>query len=51
MTEEAEYVTIKIPAHLAVEVDKLVGKHGFTSRAEIVKESLREILNKYKEPN
>jgi len=31
-------------------MDKLIGTYGFKSRAEIVKEALRELLSKYKTP-
>jgi metal-responsive CopG/Arc/MetJ family transcriptional regulator len=48
MTEE-NYVTVKIPSDLASDVDGLVGKHGFKTRAEIVKEALRKLLQDYKE--
>ena len=34
------YVTLKIPQQLADEIDALIGKHGFTSRAEIAKEAI-----------
>jgi len=47
VTEESNYVTIKIPASLASEVDKVVGTAGYTSRAEVVKQALREFLKKY----
>jgi len=49
MTENNVYVTVKIPKDLAKEVDKLVGKHGFTSRGEIAKEAIRKLLQMYKE--
>jgi len=45
---QKDYAAIKIPRSLATEVDKLIGKHGFTSRAEIVKQALRELLREYK---
>lgn len=41
------YVTVKIPKRLADEVDGLIGKHGFTTRAEIAKEALRRLLLLY----
>lgn len=41
------YTTLKIPQQLADEVDALVGKHGFTSRAEIAKEAIRRLLQEY----
>jgi len=41
------YAAVKIPEGLAEEVDQLIGRHGFTSRAEIVKEALRRLLLQY----
>ena len=42
-----EYVTIRIPKNLAKEIDSLIGKFGFTSRAEVVKQAVRNFLEKY----
>ena len=42
-----EYVTIRIPKNLAKEIDGLIGKFGFTSRAEVVKQAVRNFLEKY----
>jgi Arc/MetJ-type ribon-helix-helix transcriptional regulator len=47
---EGEYTTIKLPNDLVTSMDKLIGTYGFKSRAEIVKEALRELLTKYKPP-
>jgi len=47
---EGDYTTIKLPNDLVTTMDKLIGKHGFKSRAEIVKEALRDLLNRYKTP-
>jgi len=44
-----EYVTIKLPKDLISEMDKLLGKYGFTSRAEIAKEAIRKLLKEYKQ--
>jgi Arc/MetJ-type ribon-helix-helix transcriptional regulator len=44
-----EYTTLKLPTELVDEVDQLVGKHGFTSRAEVAKEAIRKLLQQYKE--
>lgn len=41
------YVTIKLPNEIVKEVDKLIGKHGFRSRGEIVKEAVRRLLDHY----
>jgi metal-responsive CopG/Arc/MetJ family transcriptional regulator len=42
-----EYTTIRIPKHLSKQIDFLIGKFGFTSRAEIVKQAIRNFLEKY----
>ena len=42
-----KYACVRIPESLAEEVDRLIGKHGFTSRAEIAKEALRRVLLLY----
>ncbi len=47
---DGNYTTIKLPNDIVIEMDKLIGKHGFKSRAEIVKEALRELLSRYKPP-
>lgn len=49
--EEDNYTTVRIPKELAQEVEALIGKKGFRSKAEIVKEALRNLLDHYKEIN
>ena len=44
-----EYSTVRIPKELADQADRLIGKHGYTSRAEIVKDALRDLFQKYPE--
>ena len=39
----------KVTPSLWIEVDKLVGKFGFSSRAEIVKEGIRRELHIYRQ--
>jgi metal-responsive CopG/Arc/MetJ family transcriptional regulator len=41
------YVTIKLPKTLVDEIDTFVGKYGFVSRTEIVKEALRRLFQQY----
>ncbi|MCD6240504.1 ribbon-helix-helix protein, CopG family [Candidatus Bathyarchaeota archaeon] len=36
-----EYVTIKLPRILIDEIDKILDKKGFKSRAEFIKEAVR----------
>jgi len=45
---EGSYTTIKLPNDIVIEMDQLIGKHGFTSRAEIIKDALRELLTHHK---
>jgi len=45
--KEDDYVTVGIPKDLSEEADKLIGKKGFKSKAEIVKVALRELLDNY----
>jgi Arc/MetJ-type ribon-helix-helix transcriptional regulator len=47
--QKDNYATVRLPKEFAMKIDKLIGKQGFTSRAEIVKEAVRELLNKYDE--
>ena len=42
-----KYVTIKLPRSLVDEIDKFVGKYGFVSRPEVVKEALRRLFQQY----
>ncbi len=44
-----EYVTIKLPEEVAKQIDKLIGKHGFDSRADVVKDALRQFFEKHPE--
>jgi len=41
------FATVRIPKELAAEADSLIGTHGFSSRAEVVKTALRELFRKY----
>jgi len=40
----SDYVQIKLPRELAEEIDRLVGRLGFRSRSEVVKEAVRRFL-------
>ena len=44
-----KHVTIKLPIDTITEIDKLVGRYGYTSRAEVVKSALRTFFEKYPE--
>jgi len=43
------YTGVALPDSIIREIDVLIGKHGFVSRAEIIKEAARDIIRKYKE--
>jgi len=45
--KKTEYGFVKVPQDLIKEVDSVVGKHGFRSRAEFVKEATRRLLTSY----
>jgi len=42
-----EYVTIKLPRILVDEIDKILDKKGFKSRAEFIKEAVRLRLEQF----
>lgn len=44
---EEEYTTVRIPKELSDEIDNLIGKYGFRSRSEVVKEAIRRLLEHY----
>lgn len=46
--QDDKYATVRIPKEIAVEIDKLIGTRGFTSRAEITKDAVRKLLDDYR---
>ena len=42
-----DHNTIRLPEDLTDEMDKLIGRHGFRSRAEVAKDAIRNFLEKY----
>ena len=45
------YTTIKLPHNIVNEVlDPLVGIHGYSSRADVTKDALRRLSEKYQLP-
>jgi metal-responsive CopG/Arc/MetJ family transcriptional regulator len=44
-----EWVTLKLPKELVNEIDKLVGKLGYTSRTDVASEAIRNFLGTFKE--
>jgi Arc/MetJ-type ribon-helix-helix transcriptional regulator len=47
--QKDNYATVRLPKEFALKIDKLIGKQGFTSRAEIVKEAVRVLFSKLEE--
>jgi len=43
----AEYIFVKLPKSLLDEVDKELGKHGYRSRSEFLKDAVRSLLRQY----
>jgi len=44
-----KYITVRLPECYHRDMDKLIEKYGFTSRADVVKSALREFFQKYPE--
>jgi len=47
LEEKTEYIILKIPAELAEEINRIIGSHGYRSRAEFAKEAIRLLLREY----
>lgn len=45
--KKVKYTLLKLPKDLVDEVDKIVGKHGYRSRTEFVKDAIRSLLREY----
>jgi len=45
--KKVEYTILKIPVELAEEINDIIGKHGYRSRAEFAKEAIRTLLREY----
>ncbi|MCS7136030.1 MAG: ribbon-helix-helix domain-containing protein [Nitrososphaerota archaeon] len=43
------YVTVKIPEEIGLQIDKVLYKAGYSSRAEFVKDAIRRLLEKFNE--
>ncbi len=43
------YVTVKIPEEIGLQIDKILYKAGYSSRAEFVKDAIRRLLEKFNE--
>lgn len=46
--KKPNHVTVALPAELIEEIDALVGRFGFRSRGEVVKEAVRKLLEYYR---
>lgn len=44
--KEENYASISIPTSLIKEIDKIIGKLGYVSRSEFIKEAVREKIIK-----
>ncbi len=42
------YTTVALPDSLMAEIDQMVSKKGYTSRAELLKEAVRKYLREIK---
>ncbi len=51
MGSQTEYVTIKLPSEIVDEIDSYVGKKGYSSRTEVVKDALRDWFSKHPQTN
>ena len=40
----SEYTIVKLPTELIDEVDKLVGRYGFKTRPEVIKQAIRNFI-------
>jgi len=47
MSRQDEYVVVKLPKDLVDEIDRFIGRYGYRSRAELVKEAVRLLLRQY----
>ena len=43
-----EVITVRLPEHLLKEIDDLVEKGVFTTRAEAIRAAIRALLERYK---
>lgn len=44
-----QFATVRFPQVLADKVDRYIGTNGYTSRADVVKDALRDFFEKYPE--
>jgi Arc/MetJ-type ribon-helix-helix transcriptional regulator len=44
-----KYVTVKLPQEIIVDIDLLVGTHGYSSRTEVCKDAIRRLMKELKE--
>ncbi|PUA31309.1 MAG: hypothetical protein B9J98_06870 [Candidatus Terraquivivens tikiterensis] len=43
------YITVKIPEEIGIQIDRILYKAGYSSRAEFVKDAIRRLLEKFSE--
>jgi len=44
MRQKLRFKNVSLPAELVDEVDKLVGHHGYRSRADVIVDAVRRLL-------
>lgn len=42
-----DYVTVKLPRDLLEEIDRVLGRFGYRSRTEFIKDAIRDLLRRY----
>ena len=42
---KGRYTTVKLPCDLTKEMDRVVGRYGYRSRAEVAKDGIRRLLD------
>lgn len=45
-SRKSEHASIRVPESLTEQMDKYIGYHGFTSRAEVAKQAIREYIER-----
>ena len=45
--QESDYAIIKLPRDLADMIDKMMGRMGYRTRTEFVKDAIRNLLQQY----
>ncbi|MCL1976901.1 MAG: ribbon-helix-helix domain-containing protein [Candidatus Bathyarchaeota archaeon] len=43
------YVSLRLPHNVTEKIDRLTGKYGYSSRADVTNDALRDLFEKYPE--